>query len=330
MRLSLEQLRQLAAVVERIDEGRIDTPRVPGPIGLFLRQYADARAFAAHHLGVPGDSPWVSGAQLMPIDLVLITRPEMQVHSALIGSATTAVAACETIGTTVRVTLWGSARAANRLLRLWRRQPTAVASLSESYRWYPPARITPGEARIESTADGRRWDRIRCIKYTGDDLGRAPHAGAVHLDWLSTPQGFKAFRTFAIRRVVDGWSVLPGLTATPRRIVIRVPENVACSSAQQLLVLAWATPWTPHEWHVLDAVDASDDDVLAHGIAWADHLLEVRGAEVITGDEMRALEERLRSCALRPSIDVAVQSAALRRDLNPAAQTFAAWLRGVT
>jgi hypothetical protein len=227
------------------------------------------------------------------------------------------------------VTLWGSARAANRLLRLWRREPTAVASLSEHYRWYPPARITPGEARIESMADGRAWDRIRCIKYTGDDVGRPPHAGAVHLDWLSDPPGFKAFRTFAIRRVAHGWSVLPGLADAPKRVVVRVPETVASGSAQQL-VLAWAAPWTPHEWHVLDAIDASDDDILAHTIAWADHLRELRGAEVITGDEMRGLEECLRSHALAPSLDAAVQSAALRRDVSPAARTFAAWLRGVT
>ncbi len=59
----------------------------------------------------------------MPLELVPITPLEIRVQNETIGSVTSAIAASETLGTTVRVTLWGGAQGAGRLLRAWRPDP---------------------------------------------------------------------------------------------------------------------------------------------------------------------------------------------------------------
>lgn len=332
MNVSATQLRQIAAVLERLEDGAIPTPRVPGPIGMFIRQFAGARDTAARQLGIePPLHGWISGERLMSVDLVPITPLDLSRGNAVMGSVTSAVTATETLGSTLRVTLWGGALAAGRLLRIWRRTPRAVVTMEGRYRWYSPGRITPGEARIESMTAELAWDELRSLKYTGDDAARAPHAATFHPDWLGQPPGIKAFRTFAVRRG-ERWSVIPGLTSTASTVEVTVPTEVLpAAGATQLLVLAWTQPWEPMRWHAIEAREATDDDVLAHNISWADHIRELRGELAITGEEMRALEARLhREGLTNTSIERAVFGAQLTRRLNSHALSYAGWLRGVT
>jgi hypothetical protein len=331
VRVSSAQLRDLAKILERLEEGRIATPRVPGAIGAFIRQYAQARERAALELGhsLPGRG-WISGEDLMPLELVPIGPLELRIGSDIIGSATHTIAVSETLGATTRVTLWGAALAANRLLRVWRREPESVVRLIGRYRWYPPARITPGEAQTDETGTRLPWHQARCLKYTGDDLGRAPHAAAFHLDWLTDPPGLKAFRAFAIRRDDATWRALPGLRTAPD-LDITLPDDPPAPDADQLLVLAWTQPWKPSGWRVVDAVPATDNDVLAHNISWADHIRELNDEPQVSGDEMRALRARAREAGMaHGSIEVAARQAQLTRRLSPRALSFARLLRGVS
>jgi hypothetical protein len=330
--VSSAQLRQIEAVLERLEAGAIPTPRMPGAIGMFLRQFAGARAKAQGRLGIdPPREGWISGESLMPVDLVPITPLELSLGNQIMGSVTSAVAASETLGSTVRVTLWGAARAAGRLLRIWRREPNAVVTLAGRYRWHPPSRITPGEASTESTHGDLHWHELRCLKYTGDDIGRPPQAAQFHPDWFTAPPGIKAFRTFAIRWD-ERWTVIPALLTTPPTVEVTVPaELLSDRDLTQMLVLAWTQPWEPMRWRALEAREATDDDVLAHNIVWADHMRELRGEGTIPGEEMRAMTRRLREVGLtNASIETALPGAQLTRRLSPRAVPFAAWLRGVT
>src|SRR5205814_7447099 len=55
------------------------------------------------------------------------------------------------------------------------RSNTAVA-FSGDYRWTPPGRMTPGEARLEACERQIRSRDARCLKAVADDLNRPPHA----------------------------------------------------------------------------------------------------------------------------------------------------------
>lgn len=332
MKISAAQIQALAAVLERIETGRAEMPKVAGPIGLFLRQFASAREAALTKFGIAETGQgWISGNDLMPIELAPITPLEMREHDQVKGAVTSAVAVSEALGSTQRVTLWGGARAADKLLRKWRRDPCSVACLDGPYRWHPPGRITPGEAAVDLPGWALHWRDARCLKYTADDLGRAPLAAAFHLDLLTEPHGIKAFRTFPIRLAEGTWKAIPGLGPSPPEIEVEVPAKFRGTEARQLLVLAWAQAWEPSRWRVITAETAADDDVLAHNIAWADHIRDLRGEPPVSGEEMRALEQRLREAGLvSASAARAAQAAPLARRLSPRARPFASWLRGVT
>ena len=290
-----------------------------------------ARAEATRRLGVPpAERHWVSGEALGSIALTPVTQMQLARGNELMGSVASVVAASETLGSTFRVSLWSAARVANRMQRIWRREPGRVISLSGSYRWYPPARITPGEATTDEQPEVLGWHRLRALKYTGDDLARPAPAAAHHLDWLAAPPGLKAFRVFPIRKVSDRWRVLPGLREPRSRLTMMVPQEVAVPDASQLLVLGYAEPWAPDSWRVVDAIVASDSDVLAHNLAWADHLRELHGENGVDAGEALELHRRLRETGLAPSRDAASQTAELTRRLRPGVRDFARWLRGIS
>jgi hypothetical protein len=326
------QLRQLATIMQRIEEGRIDTPRAPGDFGAFLRQFATARETTARAMGVElSGRGWVSGEHLVPLALSLITSLELRIDTAITGSVSAAIAVCETLGTTLSVTLWGAPLAASRMLREWRARPTSLVSLAGRFRWYPPGRITPGEAMTEACGQELPWHQVRCLKYTADDLGRVPHAANFHLDWLTSPPGIRAYRTFAIQREGDRWRVFPGLARTATDISVSVPPDFDRQGADRLLVLASTEPWEPKRWTIAEARPATDDDVLAHSIAWADHVRELAGEGAITGDEMRALAAHARELGVaNASLDAAASAAALTRRLDPRAISLARLTRGTT
>jgi hypothetical protein len=108
-----------------------------------------------------------------------------------------------------------------------------------------------------------------------------------------------------------------------------MPKELDDAHVNQILVLAYTEPWTPDHWMIVDAKPASDDEVLAHNIAWADHLRELDGDPPVTGAEIRGLALRLREDGLAPSIDVAVTGTTLDRRVVAGARPFAAWMRGV-
>ena len=309
----------------------MDTPRLPGPTGQFLREFAAAKLETAKRLGVsPVERKWVSGEALGPINLTPVTQMQLSRGNELMGSVASVIVGSETLGCTFRVSLWSAARTANRLQRIWRRDPGRVVTLSGPYRWHPPGRITPGEATTDEQPETLGWHQLRSLKYTGDDLGRPAGAAAHHLDWFIQPPGMKTFRAFAIRRDAERWSVLPGLRKPSGALSVTVPHDFAPPHASQLLALGYAEPWAPDHWRVVDAVTASDHEVLGHNLAWADHLRELRDESAVSAAEAVTLHRRLREAGLAPSRDAAARTAELTRRLRPAVREFAGWLRGTS
>jgi hypothetical protein len=329
VKLSTTDLRTFSKVLQRLDDGRISVPRVGGDVGMFLRQYEAARTDALAQFGL--DSPltgWISGDRLGELRLVPLTPLEQQMSTEIMGSVTTSVAISESLGTTIRVTLWGSARTANRALRTWRRDPTAVVSLRGPYRWHPPSRVTPGEANAQDTGLTLTWEHARCLKYTGDDVARAPHAAACHIDWSTGPPGIKAFRTVALRAGGGIWRALPGLRDARAGITFSASREALHDDCDQILALVCAEPWAAADWRVVAAIPAGDDDVLAHNIAWLDHLRELVGEPAASPAEIQASADRLRAAGLRPSVERAALLSPLDRLLSPQSRRFASWLRG--
>jgi hypothetical protein len=328
VRLNRSQLRELEVVLERIADGTAPIPRSGGSIGRFLRAYSTSRDAAVRRLLVDGaQGRSVSGRALMPIDVVPIAPLQLTDAGPLAGSATVGVVASETLAATLRITLWGSGRTANWLERTWRKDATAAVQLSGTYRWHPPERITAGGAEAE-LLESCEWHRIRCLKFTGDDIGREPKAASCHIDWSNAPLGVKAYRSFAVY-YDERWRVAPGLREAPADIEVVMADELTprCGLG---LVLAWAQPWEPTRWRVIASRDASGNDVLAHSISWADHVRELRGEPPVTGEEMRALATSARGSGINDvAVEHAARGAAVVRRVDPGARAYAAWLRGV-
>ena len=332
--MRIDQLQELAKILERMDTGKIDAPRVPGDIGMFLRAYVEAATRSADLLGVGIRSRrWVSGDEVGPITLTPLTPMEISTSTEPISPVSSVVAASESMGMPFRVTLWTDARSANRANRVWVRDPAATLELRGSYRWFPPARLTPGDADVEVVEKSTPWDRLRCLKYTADDLLRPPDATECHLDWSPPHPGIKAFRVIAIRRgdASSPWSVVPGSETGTSGAPIRVAGGAAAPGGQ-CLALVYSEPWAPEVWKVIAARPASDLQVLAHNFAWMDYLNELRDEPPISGAQLRGLERVLRQTGLRTAdlVEPAAAEAALGRHLLERARPLAAWLRGVS
>jgi hypothetical protein len=330
LNLSVSQLRDLAKVLDRIDEGKISAPRVKGPIGMYLRQYAEARIAAVEALGAgPMKSEWIPGENLFSLDLSPVTPLNLHLGNELMGSVTTGVVVSETVGTTFRAALWTSARAANAMARIWTRDPAANVRLSGAFRWYPPARITPGEAMVERLNQPGGWEQIRCLKYAGDDIGRSPLAPTFHIDWSSEPFAIKSYRVVCLQRVDRGWKVVGGLRTDPAQVHVEFAESKPDSDLA--LALVWTTPWAPQTWRVADSRSIEPNHAVAHLITWADHLRELRAEGPPSGVELKALERTLTNAGIAgASLTTGLELATLDRRLDPSATAWARRLRGVS
>ena len=109
----------------------------------------------------------------------------------------------------------------------------------------------PGRPRSHDTGHTLTWNRARCLKYTADDIARAPHAATCHIDRSTGPPGIKAFRTVALRAVGDGaWTALPGLRDASAGTMFTAPREALPDDARQIIALVCAEPWAATEWHV--------------------------------------------------------------------------------
>jgi hypothetical protein len=193
MRLDSAELGKLLGVLEKIDRGEI-RPRATGRIGRFLRQYGAGRAeihAALRRSGIEsrGDNA-VSGSRLGPVELCPLLEPKVELRSVPVGEVADTPAISEELGGLSNVVMWLSGRAANKAYNRLRVDPSGLRLVGD-FRWTPPSRLTPGEARVEACEHTTDWTTARCIKAVADDLGRSPHALEYVLDYRLGPPGMK-------------------------------------------------------------------------------------------------------------------------------------------
>jgi hypothetical protein len=330
--VSADELRALTKVLEGIDGGK-PAPRVPGPVGLFFRQYARYRGEVSHVLaraGLAGAADGhVRGAELGPIEMTPLASTVTAIPNEVWGAVSHVPMICEELAHVVDLTLWLNAHGANEVDRLLTVEQEPAVRLAGAYRWYPPHRVTPGEAWGVRASTDRSWQLARCLKATADDLASPPHPLEYTLDFRLGPPGLKAFRTFIGRYEGERLEVLPGREARTLSIALEFSGESVLSfrRGELIMVLGFREPWNAI-WTAAAATAVDETMALAHAITWADFRLEVEGSPPCTGADTLELMEALRGVgvSLASAEEALVRAPLVRRGL-PAPLAVARWLR---
>jgi len=330
--LDPDQRRALLDVLTKMEERAISVPRVPGEVGHFLGEWGATRNLTTELLGT--DESFLSGRDLGPISLTPILPVTERLVNEVMGDVASVVAIAEQLGAVVDVSLWGSARPANRLRNIWLRRPETTVDVMGAYRWYAPRRITPGSSDVEQR-DGptEHWSTSRCLKFVGEEF-QAPPA-AVSYRWessLAFPE-FRTFRSVILRRDGDDWGAVPamgkelvtvaGLAACREQMSRSLdPQATLCSA------LVWRDPWSDR-WSIASVVDATPDEALAHLVAWADYKRELLCDPPMAAAEAASMAGSLVALGVRAEVPKALERANLVRQVSARARPVAAWMRGL-
>jgi hypothetical protein len=325
VKLSTTELAKLLRILEKIDNGLI-YPRMPDRIGRFLRQYGSGRkeldrTLTRCHVERRADAA-VSGRALGTIEIHSFLKPEVSLLGFPLGEVAGTLAISEQLGCLVNVTMWLRGPTANTAYNLLRQNP--ALRLAGDYRWTPSARLTPGEAHIESVGEATTWQQARCLKAVADDLIRPPHALEYVLDYRIGPPSLKYFRCVCALRDSEKWQVLPGLSKSRTLEVATVIPEVKFEKGDRLYaLLIYCEPWS-RAWTIVEAVPINAEEALAHAITWADFQRELSGLgiepAIIAGSQ-----QALRAAGLAPAEFGHIN---LTRGLLPVARDVLLSLRG--
>ena len=324
MTLSAEDLASVRRVLDKIDAG-MASPRMPGAVGRFLRQYERGRADLARillngRIERRADGA-ISGRTLDTIELLPLLAPEVSLLRFPFGEIAETLAVSEQLGGLTSFDMWLRGPVANAAYNVLRED--RGLRLTGDYRWTPPARLTPGEATLAPSSATSGWQTMRCLKAVADDITRPAHALEFVLDYRMGPPGLKYFRVVCAAGRDDGWEVLPAL-AEPRRLDIATSEggpHVEVGGVSELLI--YCEPWS-RVWTIVATAPVTSEDVVAHAISWADFRRELDGAE-IDAAMVTGIRESLRSSGLRPQ---GLGEPNLTRSLIPVARDILRWLHG--
>lgn len=281
MKLSTTELAKLLRILEKIDKGLIH-PRMPDRIGRFLRQYGSGRkevdsTLTRCHVERRADAA-ISGRGLGTVEIHSFLKPEVSLLGFPLGEVAETLAISEQLGCFVNVTMWLNGPTANTAYNLLRQNP--ALRLTGDYRWTPSARLTPGEAHIESIGEVTSWQHARCLKAVADDIIRPPHALEYVLDYRIGPPSMKYFRCVCAIKDSEKWRVLPGLSKSRTLEVAAVSPEVKLHKSEKLYtLLIYCEPWS-RTWTIVEAVPINAEQALAHAITWADFQRELSGLGV--------------------------------------------------
>jgi hypothetical protein len=325
--LTTDELAKILGVLDKIDRG-LSAPHFPDRIGRFFRQYHTGRARLDEVLSKRGlerrvDAA-ISGHALRPIEVHPIREPQVSVLEFPLGEVAETLAISEELGGLIHVTMWLKGPIANAAYNVLKED--IGLRLSDDYRWTPPARVTPGEARVEASEMKIAWCDARCLKSVADDLARPPHALEYVLDYRLGEPGIKYFRCVCVVKSESAWQVLPGFGESMHLDVVEILPQARpkLNRAQLAALLIYREPWSPG-WTVVDAVVINEEGAFAHAITWADFQKELDGTE-LDGKMVSGIRQSLRHSGLHLG-EFAEPN--LRRNLFPAARDVSRWLRGV-
>ncbi len=327
MKLTATELSKILDILEKIDRG-LAKPEVPGRIGRFLRQYANAQAQIDNILKSCNVERRVdaalSGNSLGTIGVYPLLPPKVNVLEFPLGEVAQTLAISEGIGGLVDVVMWLKGAGANSAYNVLRDH--AGLRLSGDYRWTPLARVTTGEAFVELGDAKIRWSDARCLKAVADDLLRPPHAMEYVLDHRIGHPGIKYFRSICARKHSGQWFVLPAFGGTqPLEISERLPEVATLMKRVDLaILLAYREPWS-NAWTIVRGFAITPEEVFAHCVTWADFQREVLREAEIDARRAAGIRESLSAAGLTSADWSMPQSS---RELLPVARSVLGWLRG--
>lgn len=328
MTISVEQRFALLKIVSGVEDGEIAVPRVAGDVGRFLREFGLLRTRVRGL--VPHDGRFVRGRTVGEIKLTPLAALRERVGSAILGEVASTIAVCEELAGPVNVTLWGKARAANRLRNIWLRGSSTV-TVEGDFRWFAPRRLTPGTASVADVAESaNRWD-VRCLKYMGDEFLAAPAAVNYRWDSAFGPPDFRTVRVAAVYEAAGERAIVPSDEQRLSRpvIVSRINASIANAQVSELaLAMLVRSPWET-EWSVVDAEPIDANGVFAHMITWADYRRELLGLPSPTAQEVVSFQRILSSIGYSTDREDALVRANLRRVVAPRVKQLAAWMRGI-
>lgn len=322
MRLSAKQLRAFTRILEGLDNGG-PPPRLPGPLGLYFRQYASGRTALRSRLKEMGwtvtRAGWIAGQASDRIHFHAIGRARVVVGGRPIGEATQLLGVSEELACVTQAVFWHKTPQGNKAARATDDSPHL--EFVGRYRWTPPSRFTPGSAEVSPTKPAT-WATSACLASTADDFGRPPHALEYVLDFEFGEPGLKSFRSICGVPRKGGWLVLPGFsTGRIFDIVFDPPADPESKQLYQLLV--YREPWAA-TWHVVESRLIDDEGAFAHSLAWAQFraaLLEDR----LSAPQVATMSDSLRAAGIRSNGDLSVP-APVTSKLGSA---VVRWLRGI-
>lgn len=281
MRLTSTDLGKLLVILEQIDQGLIE-PRVGDHIGRFLRQYRSGRVLLERVLTRMNVKPRadgaISGNDVGVIECRAMLPPQVRFLGFPLGEVAETPVLSEQLGGLLNFVMWLKGPIANSAFNSLR---TSVGlSLIGDYRWFPVARLTPGEAVLETSADEGQWQTSRCLKSVADDINRPPHALEYLLDYRLGPPGLKFFRSICVRRNGSELQILPSVELAKKfEYLTVVPEalNVLRTSDFSML-LVYREPWST-DWTIVRASVIEPEAAVAHSLAWADFQRELYGLD---------------------------------------------------
>jgi hypothetical protein len=327
--VSLEQRVALLKILTGIEDDNDAVPRVPGELGRFLHEFAMVHARVKELLAHEG--PFVRGSEIGVIALTPLAPLQERMGSELMGEVASTIGISEQLGGLVDITLWGKARAANRLRNAWLAGAQSV-SLTGSFRWFAPRRLTPGAADVAELEETLDVLDARCLKFAGDDFLSAPPAATYRWDTAHGPPDFRTFRVAALYKDADSWTLVPrdSERATTPMVVADAGSGVLSQLAPASLALAMLvrTPWES-AWVPTVAKRADPETILAHLITWADHRRELELAPPPEYRELAQLRRALLALGHVADEDVAFSRANLRRRVAPSVQPLVRWIRGI-
>lgn len=319
----------LLDIVTRIEEGGLAPPRLRGPVGRFLQEFVLLRTRVPQLVASEGG--YVRGSDVGDILVTPLAQLDERIKSELLGEVASTIAFSEELGGLVNVTLWGSARPANRLRNIWLTGPTTV-HLAGDYRWFAPRRLTPGTALVADAPESfSRWN-ARCLKFMADELLADPPAVAYRWDSAFGPPDLRAFRVVPLYRRVDGWAAISSTEdRLARAVSISTDAGAAMAEldeAELLLGLVVRDPWDSR-WSLADATAVGADRVLGHMISWADLTRELLGHPSPAPSEVLAFERTLSAIGHAAERERGFAEANLRRAVPATVKQLAAWSRGL-
>lgn len=325
MKLDVAELAAVLGILDKIDNGVAD-PRIPGPVGRFLRQYRDSRInlrqhLYAHSITRRADGA-VSGIALGKVTLHSLLDADVSVLNFPLGEVADTLAFSEELGGLTYVVMWLKGAKANAAYNALKADH--AVTLSGDYRWTPISRVTTGGAFITQAAPTAHWRTARCLKAVAEDLLRPPHATEFVLDYRIGRPGLKHFRCVCAKRDGGKWNVLPALTTPHTLVVVEVlPEAKGALTRDLSSLLIYTEPWAKG-WIVADSAPVAPEDALSHSLTWIDFQRELAGHPF----EMRIVRDVVRRFRAMGIYVASPREINLTRSLLPVPRDVLRWLRG--